>query len=63
MKVYMFRMPHFCHSETLYVLAESEPQAIKIVMKKTKDNYDFVSKCLSKTYNNPQIILNIKDTD
>lgn len=63
MKVYMFRIPHFCHSETIYVLAESENQAVNIVMKKTKDNYDFVSKCLDKIYNSPQIILNVEDTD
>ena len=36
MKVYMFRIPHFCHSETIYVLAESKQQAIKIVIKKQR---------------------------
>lgn len=63
MKVYIFRIPHFCYSETIYVLAESKNQAVNIVMRKTKDNYDFVNKCLSKVYNSPQIILNVEDTD
>lgn len=63
MKVYKFTIPHFCHSETVYVLAETKKQAIKIVMKKVKNSYDFVSSCLDKIYEKPQILLDIEDTD
>ena len=63
MKIYVFEIPHMCGTNTIYVLAESRDQAIKIVMRKTNNNYDFINNCINKIYNHPQIILNIDNTD
>ena len=62
-KVYLFTFPHYTYLESLYILAPSLDEAIKIAMTKENNDYDYVRNCFNRSFRTPQVVVSIRNDD